>query len=874
MQLLKFKDRETKDDVSGNITRGYKRSRITSEDDTDSQLTDMSPHVSTTSGEEENVLSDEGSLVSKLSRLSNSSNFMEGPSPSTSAEVDIVNTLKHNVKRPPRVSTNICVKRRKGSSTRSVELPARPRPLSTQTTPCITARGRESPISTVSSSSAISNSPCSSQRHAVPMGKRRVYSCNPEYGTMQTERNFEGMTCMYENTLPKAREHLVKLPGVLPRYIVCLLEQTTYSCLDHIWEDVDKFLGQEVEVFNHHDNFEVVQYLMRLQRSVANCINFKIGNLINHVSENQQSPRHSIVCSICNEAGKAKERKYISLLTRCSQEGCTQCRSAQLFDSHGRNGPISVFPCVSIQACCRLLEIDYQNFTPTFFAQCADVASLPFYSPLVRSSEAPSCMRTAIAPMAPKAYKDPLRYQLPTLISGCVPVFSLSADKSAVEAVQYADGDGGYVVLEHFDLFKEYIHKLQSQLPMVFLPEHDYHMLPFREYYHDALELGHEYEITQGQQPPQRFRWGYEALVTARKHIAHSVRLWLVPFSRDVSGNRLLIELFTLEEGELTPKSTGVRLIEAGLSHLTANSPVVYKEAWSIAQRNQVGIHEYNLGSKSELHPMQLKESLHFRKGAQPTPPLTIGVVSQGETVICTVTNNPTADYLNEANIWVLKSTIQNAGLGLFLKPTLPSRCSISIPPNKPICVYSSEAIPTTDSQQFATTDYLIEVERRGNTVCYNPQAYNGRNIGRFTNQGGLIEGIREMCFCCNRKQGGDGIQQGRIHKAMAEKCNTAYRISSGMVLQVVALQRLESSNTPTELFVNYSFTYWSKYIASHHKELGLRNPVVSGFLWCYLSRHSVLYQTRDFDAINIPQEIISRFRDMECPFKQNQRRK
>lgn len=678
------------------------------------------------------------------------------------------------------------------------------------------------------------------------------------------------MTCMYNKMLPTAREHLVKLPGVLPRYMVCLLEQTAHSCLDHVWEDIDRFLSLKVDVFNNQHNFEAVQSLMRMQRSVSNCINFKIGKLINHISENQQSPRHSIVCSICNEAGEAKERKYNSLLTRCSHVGCTQCRSAQLFDNLGRDSTTPVYPCVCTQACCRLLEIDYQNFTPTFFAQCADVASLPFYNPLVWSSEAPSCIRTALAPKAPKAYKDALRYQLPTLISGCVPVFSLSVDKSSVEAIQYADGDGGYVVVEHFDLLKEYIHKLPSQLPMVFLPEHGYHMLPFREHYHDALELGHEYEITQELQPPKKYRWGYEALVTARKHVAHSVRLWLVPFSRDASGNRLLIELFTLAEGELMPQSTGVRLIEAGLSHLTENSPILYKEAWSRAQKCQAGIHEYDLGSKPDLHPMQLKESL-IRKDCQSIPFIKVDIVSQGKLAKCIVRNNHTADYLNEANIWVLRSTIQNAGLGLFLKPTLPSRCSISIPPKKAICVYSSEAVPTTDSQQYATTDYLIQVERRGNTVCYNPQVYNGRNIGRFVNQGGLFEGIKQMCLSCDRKQGGEGIQQGQLHKAMVDKCNTAYHISSGMVLKVVALQRLQSSNTPTELFANYSFTYWSRYIASHYKELGLRNPIVSGFLWCYLSRHSVLYRTQDFD---VPNEINSHFRDKECPFKPSHRRK
>ena len=46
---------------------------------------------------------------------------------------------------------------------------------------------------------------------------------------------------------------------------------------------------------------------------------------------------------------------------------------------------------------------------------------------------------------------------------------------------------------------------------------------------------------------------GYEALVNTRRNVACSIRLWLVSSSLDASGNQLLIELFTLELGELMP---------------------------------------------------------------------------------------------------------------------------------------------------------------------------------------------------------------------------------------------------------------------------------------------------------------------------------
>ena len=725
------------------------------------------------------------------------------------------------------------------------------------------------------------STPSSSSRQAPPMGKRRVFVCTTEGGIIQTECYFEGMTCIYDPKLSKSREALLKLPNVFPRYMTCLLEQTTYCPLNQIWEVIEDVVAKEKPVIQECDqqlaitrNFKVIQSLFRLQRSVANMIHYKVGKFVSELnSENKNIPRHAIVSSLCNEAGRAKEALYTTIVTRCSQAGCSHCRGARLFDSLGRHGTNRVTPCITTQACCRLFEIDYQNFTPTFFRQCAHVANLPFYSPVARSSELPSCIRTSVAPTAARVFESLLKHPLSSLTSGYVPVFPLGVNKSAVEAVQYSDGDGGFIVIEHFDYFKEYIHNLPTQPSVVFLREHGYSLLQFRELFHDAVELAHEYEIMVDGQQSTHLRWGYEALVNARANIARSIRLWLVPTSLDASGNRLLIELFTLEPGELMPHSTGVRQLSAGLSYLTNNSPSIYKEAWTraVALRNR--IHKYNLGEIPELHPISLKQKMSPRDGQPASPFVRAEVAMTDGTMICTVRNNSNADYLNEANIWILKSTLCNAGLGLFLKPTSLFKQPICIPPKTSICVYSSQPTDLSASQ-ITNTDYLIEVERRGKVIRYNPDVYDGQNIGRFVNQGGLLEGIREMALCCDRQQGGRGIQQGTIHKVMEEHCNTAYQILPGRVLHVVSLKRLQSSNSPTELLANYSFTYWTKYITSHCTELGFNNPIVYGLLWCYLSQNSLAYGTEDFDTSHIPNDIQSQFLNMECPFRQTQRRR
>ena len=59
---------------------------------------------------------------------------------------------------------------------------------------------------------------------------------------------------------------------------------------------------------------------------------------------------------------------------------------------------------------------------------------------------------------------------------------------------------------------------------------------------------------------------------------------------------------------------------------------------------------------------------------------------------------------------------------------------------------------------------------------------YDGRNVGRSVNQGGLLQEIREMALCCDRQQNGRGIQRGRSTKVTEEHCNTAYQILPGRV--------------------------------------------------------------------------------------------
>lgn len=187
------------DDSSDNIVR-YKSStscQITSEDESSSSMSALS-HVSTTSGGGSTMLGERF----LLRMLSSSSSLMEEPSVSPSSPSTGNNatgffdsSLKRGGKRSRNAhstSANLHKRKKQSRAELSVELPpVNDCPTSTQTAPSgqsMSAEGRDSPVlSTHTSSSETSSCHHSSQRHAAPMGKRRVYSCNPEYGVIQTD---------------------------------------------------------------------------------------------------------------------------------------------------------------------------------------------------------------------------------------------------------------------------------------------------------------------------------------------------------------------------------------------------------------------------------------------------------------------------------------------------------------------------------------------------------------------------------------------------------------------------------------------------------------------------------------------------------------
>ena len=198
---------------------------------------------------------------------------------------------------------------------------------------------------------------------------------------------------------------------------------------------------------------------------------------------------------------------------------------------------------------------------------------------------------------------------------------------------------------------------------------------------------------------------------------------------------------------------------------------------------------------------------------------------------------------------------------GLFLRPG-----RFRIPKGNTICSYQEKPDEVDES---LTSDYLFEVEGHGGRpVYYQAATYDGQNIGRYINQGGLPEGLTEMCLQSDVKTGHTSFSQKTVNETFAEHCNVVYK-QVRLELQVRASRDLRAHPTkPTELFGNYGPMYWIKYVAQHYRELNHEEFLAKSVLWCLLSDDSCWTQQEREPGLTIPDDVRAIFKKMACPYK------
>ena len=175
------------------------------------------------------------------------------------------------------------------------------------------------------------------------------------------------------------------------------------------------------------------------------------------------------------------------------------------------------------------------------------------------------------------------------------------------------------------------------------------------------------------------------------------------------ADGQILLEVSTRETAEILPKANALCLIEEGLSFPTTRAPRAYREAM---EHSSAGVHEYGLGVEAFM-PWSLK-------GENGTPVVAPQFRRDAATIDCTVDNRTTR--LNEANVMLLPSRVDKAGLGLFLRPA-PSGAAPTVPMHSPICYFASR--DECDELDMVTTDNLFEMQSgSGASRLYNPVTY------------------------------------------------------------------------------------------------------------------------------------------------------
>ena len=163
------------------------------------------------------------------------------------------------------------------------------------------------------------------------------------------------------------------------------------------------------------------------------------------------------------------------------------------------------------------------------------------------------------------------------------------------------------------------------------------------------------------------------------------------------------------------------------------------------------------------LKPWNLKPVLNTRSS--------VFSIQCSSSVHCTVANR--TKYLNESHLCVVNSLIPGAGSGLAIRPTCPGQHAATIPKGAYLCFFARGQV----TPEGPGSNYELGSTRQGTgpQCVFDPRLYDGMNIGRFVNQGGLISGMKALVVASNRCDGYTTFQPNVAETIFDEACNTVY---------------------------------------------------------------------------------------------------
>ena len=147
------------------------------------------------------------------------------------------------------------------------------------------------------------------------------------------------------------------------------------------------------------------------------------------------------------------------------------------------------------------------------------------------------------------------------------------------------------------------------------------------------------------------------------------------------------------------------------------------------------------------------------------------------------------------------KSTIHNAGFGLFLKPHVET-----ITKGTHLCLYAECPITSAELPR-SNRMYLIQTK----SGTFDAEKATGNNLGRYANQRSVVPALREVKKLSQLSEpqmtNDDWL---KIERHLDSLANAEYKVVSKQLV-LVAKEDFNNSPVPTEIFTNYGGlrNYW-----------------------------------------------------------------
>ena len=165
-----------------------------------------------------------------------------------------------------------------------------------------------------------------------------------------------------------------------------------------------------------------------------------------------------------------------------------------------------------------------------------------------------------------------------------------------------------------------------------------------------------------------------------------------------------------------------------------------------------------------------------------------------------------------ESRCYAAKSTIPDAGLGLFVKPH-----DNTIEVNDHLCLYAEKSTNLEEiTDSGSSRIYAMYVPRK--RLWFDADVETGNNLGRFANQPGVLEAFTEIKRLSNKDlphlTAGDWI---KVETVLDEQCNACYDTVCDQLV-VKARKQMPKTHKPVEVFMNYGGLreYWIPLILQH----------------------------------------------------------